>query len=425
MNSRTLLEKVPAFLPAINRNDYEQKAMKNMNNNKIPVTVLSGYLGSGKTTVLNHVLNNRDGLKVAVIVNDLSEVNVDAALVRDGGGLSRTDEKLVEMSNGCICCTLREDLLREVEKLAKENRFDYILIESTGIGEPVPVAQTFTYLDEDQGIDLSRYSKLDCMVTVVDAYRFWHDFSSGETLLERSQATGENDMREVVDLLIDQIEFCDVLVLNKCDLVDEDELQRLEGVLRKLQPGAKLIRTEHGRVNPSEILNTDLFDFDKASTSAGWIQELERSVHTPETEEYGISSFVYERVKPFHPERLALWMENWPEEVVRAKGIVWLASRDRLAQSLSQAGPSIQFGPMGYWIAALSEEERRAHLQEEPELAARWHPLYGDRINKLVFIGMEMDRTRLIAGLDACLLSEEEMNEDWSRFPDELPNVLE
>ncbi|MFX3634248.1 MAG: GTP-binding protein [Candidatus Pristimantibacillus sp.] len=390
---------------------------------KIPVTVLSGYLGAGKTTILNHVLNNRDGLKVAVIVNDLSEVNIDAALIKNGGGLSRTDEKLVEMSNGCICCTLREDLLREVERLAKEGRFDYILIESTGVGEPVPVAQTFTYIDEEQGIDLTKYCRLDCMVTVVDAYRFWQDYSSGETLLDRSQAVGEEDTREVVDLLIDQIEFCDVLLLNKCDMVAEEELVELEGVLRKLQPRAKLIRTVKGIVEPSEILNTGLFDFEAASRSAGWIKELEAPVHTPETEEYGISSFVYERVKPFHPMRLMKWMEEWPTDVVRAKGIMWLASRGQQAQSISQAGPSIQFGPAGLWAAALPEEERAVLLEEEHELSEKWHAEYGDRINKVVFIGIALDRADIEASLDECLLSGEEMAEDWSSFADPFPNV--
>ncbi|WP_138753042.1 GTP-binding protein [Paenibacillus sinopodophylli] len=391
--------------------------------NKIPVTVLSGYLGAGKTTIMNHVLNNREGLRVAVIVNDLSELNVDAALIKDGGGLSRTEEKLVEMSNGCICCTLREDLLVEVEKLAKENRFDYILIESTGVGEPVPVAQTFSYIDDEQGIDLTQFCQLDCMVTVVDAYRFWHDYASGETLLDRSQAVGEDDTREVVDLLIDQIEFCDVLVLNKCDLVGEEELIELEGVLRTLQPRATFIRTSRGEIDPRAILNTGLFDFDEASQSAGWMKEMAAHTHTPETEEYGIASFVYERTKPFHPQRLMGWMEEWPEEIVRAKGMVWLATRNDYAQSLSQAGPSIQFGPAGQWAAALPEEERKAVLLEDPELAELWHEEYGDRINKVVFIGIEMDRSKLVDSLDRCLLSDGELELDWDEFSDDFPNA--
>lgn len=394
-----------------------------MSANKIPVTVLSGYLGAGKTTVLNHILHHRHGLKIAVIVNDLSEVNIDAALIKEGGGISRTEEKLVEMSNGCICCTLREDLLREVEKLAMENRFDYILIESTGVGEPVPVAQTFTYLDEEQGIDLSRFCRLDCMVTVVDAYRFWHDFSSGESLLDRDQAVGDEDTREVVDLLIDQIEFCDVLLLNKCDLIAEEELLEMEGVLRKLQPRAKIIRTVKGQIDPSEIINTGLFNFEEASGSAGWIAELNKPVHTPETEEYGISSFVYERVRPFHPERLLKWIEDWPVEVVRAKGIMWLASRNNMGQSLSQAGPSIQFGPSGHWVASLPEEEQKLWLSEEPELKKRWHSTYGDRINQVVFIGIEMNQTEIVKELDACLLTDAEMDQDWNLFMDELPNI--
>jgi len=392
-----------------------------MNDNKIPVTVLSGYLGAGKTTVLNHVLNNRNGLKVAVIVNDLSEVNIDADLIKNGGGLSRTNEKLVELSNGCICCTLREDLLHEVEKLAKENRFDYLLIESTGVGEPVPVAQTFTYVDEAQGIDLSRYCRLDCMVTVVDAYRFWHDYSSGETLLDRGHAVGEEDTRDVVDLLVDQIEFCDVLILNKCDMVEENDLQQLEAALRKLQPRARLLRTVNGQVDPGQILNTGLFNFDEASASAGWIQEMEKPAHTPETEEYGISSFVYERRRPFHPGRLMEWMSEWPPEIVRAKGIVWLATRNEMGQSISQAGPSIQFGPAGYWIASLPEEERRLYLLEDEKLRSSWHPSYGDRASKMVMIGMEMDIPSIASALDSCLLTEEEMTRDWRSFRDEFP----
>jgi G3E family GTPase len=392
------------------------------NKNKLPVTVLSGYLGAGKTTILNHVLNNRSGLRVAVIVNDLGEVNIDAELIKDSGGLSRTDEKLVEMSNGCICCTLREDLLREVERLAKENRFDYVLIESTGVGEPIPVAQTFTYIDEEHGIDLTQFCRLDTMVTVVDAYRFWSDFSSGETLLDRKQAVGEEDTREIVDLLIDQIEFCDVLILNKCDRVGEKELGELGNVLRSLQPRANLIRSEYGRINPSDILNTGLFDFDEASQSAGWMQEMAKESHVPETEEYGISSFVYERIRPFHPGRLMEWMSELPAEVVRAKGMVWLATRNDMAQNFSQAGPSIQFGPAGQWVASLPESEREEILLEDEKVAEYWDSVYGDRINKIVFIGLSMNRQQLTDELDDCLLSDIEMDMDWNGFPDDFPN---
>ncbi|MDQ1910188.1 GTP-binding protein [Paenibacillus sp. GD4] len=390
---------------------------------KIPVTVLSGYLGAGKTTVLNQILTNKQGLRVAVIVNDLGEVNVDADLIKEGGGLSQTEEKLVEMSNGCICCTLREDLLREVERLARDGRFDYILIESTGVGEPIPVAQTFSYIDEEHGIDLTRFCRLDTMVTVVDAYRFWHDYSSGESLLDRQQAVGEDDTRDVVDLLLSQIEFCDVLLLNKCDLVEEEELAELEQVLRKLQPRAVIFRTTRGMVDPKHLLNTGRFDFDEASTSAGWMKELEQGHHTPETEEYGISSFVYERRRPFHTERLTEWMTDWPEEVVRAKGMVWLASRNDMAQSLSQAGPSIQFGPAGMWVSALPSEEREALLAEEPELLQAWDPVYGDRITRFVLIGIHMNKTVITEKLDQCLLTDEEMRSDWSQIHDGLPNA--
>lgn len=388
---------------------------------KIPVTVLSGYLGAGKTTILNHVLNNREGLKVAVIVNDLSEVNIDAGLIRDGGGLSRTEEKLIEMSNGCICCTLRDDLLQEVERLARDNRFDYILIESTGIGEPLPVAQTFTYIDEEQGIDLSRLTRLDCMVTVVDAYHFWQDYNTRETLQDRSQEAGEGDTRGVVHLLIDQVEFCDVLIMNKCDMVSEDELVKLEAALRSLQPRAKIIRTSHGKVDPKEILNTHLFDFEAASRSAGWIQELQKEHHTPETEEYGISSFVYSRKKPFHPERLLQWLGSWPKEVVRSKGLMWVATRNHLALSFSQAGVSRQISPAGLWVAALSEEERLAYFGGEFVKTPDWDEQWGDRITKLVFIGVSLDRDKIIETLDEALLTEEEMASNWRAFNDPLP----
>ncbi|WP_419878286.1 GTP-binding protein [Brevibacillus centrosporus] len=394
-----------------------------MTDKRIPVTVLSGYLGTGKTTLLNHVLNNRDGLRVAVIVNDLSEVNVDGALVSQGGGISRVEEKVVEMSNGCICCTLREDLLTEVERLALEGRYDYILIESTGIGEPVPVAQTFTYLDEENGINLSAHCRLDTMVTVVDAYRFWHDFSSGESLLDREQAVGEEDTREVVDLLISQIEFCDVLILNKCDLVDPEDLQQLEGVLRKLQPNARLIRSKRGQVEPHEILNTGLFDFERASQSAGWIAELQKEEHTPETDEYGISSFVFRARRPLHPERFGKWLTQWPEEVVRAKGFFWLATRNDVAMTLSQAGPSIEVGVAGLWTAALPEAERQILLAEDPEWQAGWDPEHGDRINELVFIGIDLNREQIEDQLQMCLLTDEEFAADWSLLPDPLPTA--
>lgn len=390
-------------------------------NNRIPVTVLSGYLGSGKTTVLNHVLHNREGLKVAVIVNDMSEVNIDADLVRGEGSLSRTDEKLVEMSNGCICCTLREDLVQEVQKLAQENHFDYILIESTGISEPVPVAQTFVYPDEVSGVQLSDLARLDCMVTVADANRFWKDFSSGQSLLDRKEALSEEDTREVVDLLIDQVETCDVLLLNKCDLVSEDELAKVEGILRKLQPNAKIIRTVKGQVAPAEILNTGLFDFEKARQSPGWIQELQKEEHVPETDEYGISSFVYRRRRPFHPERLAAFMGDWPEEVVRAKGIAWLAVREDVAASVSQAGPSIQFGPAGYWVAALTEQEQQELLRSEPDVRRKWDNVWGDRMTELVMIGIGMEQEQIERELDECLLTDREMQLDWSTFHNPLP----
>jgi len=390
-------------------------------NNKIPVTVLSGYLGAGKTTILNNVLNNRDGLKVAVIVNDMSEVNIDAELVRKGTTLSRTEEKLVEMSNGCICCTLREDLLREVERLCKEGRFDYILIESTGISEPVPVAQTFSYVDDTLGIDLNKYCRLDTMVTVVDAYNFWNDYQSGQSLLQRQQALGEEDEREVADLLIDQIEFCDVLVINKCDMVDNEKLDLLEKTLRKLQPNAKIIKTSFGKIDPKEILNTKLFDFDKASRSAGWIKELQRSFHTPETEEYGISSFIFRRRRPFHPERLMEFFNNFPSNIIRSKGILWLATRNSIAINYSQAGKSIKVEPSGRWIADLPENEIKQYLKEYPSLKKLWNDKFGDRMNEIVFIGTSLNAADVTQQLNKCLLSDEEMKMNWIEFEDNFP----
>ncbi len=397
-----------------------------METERLPVTVLSGFLGAGKTTVLNHVLNNREGRKVAVIVNDMSEINIDASLVKQEVELNRTEEKLVEMSNGCICCTLREDLLLEVKELARNKRFDYLMIESTGISEPLPVAETFTFEDES-GESLAEVARLDTMVTVVDAVNFIKDFEEALDLLDRGESLGEDDERNVADLLIDQIEFCDVILISKTDLIDTKQLDNLKAILQGLNRTAEILPIENGKVPLNKVINTQKFDFLKAQQAPGWLQEM-RGEHKPETEEYGIKSFVYAARKPFYPDKFYDFLhQNWDKldgKLLRSKGYFWLATRPEYAIQWSQAGGVARYSFAGMFWKAVPENQWPEDEEYLASIREKWIEPFGDMRQELVFIGQSLNENKIRKQLDACLLSDDDLLKGkayWALLDDPFP----
>ena len=391
---------------------------------QLPVTVLSGFLGAGKTTVLSHILNNRQGRKVAVIVNDMSEINIDSAIVQSEVSLNRSEEKLVEMSNGCICCTLREDLLEEVTKLSKEGRFDYLVIESTGISEPLPVAETFTFADEN-GVSLSDVADLDTMVTVVDAVNFMKDYDEAKYLQDTGESLGEEDERSVADLLVDQVEFADVILISKTDLVSSADIERLTAILKTLNTDAKIVPIFQGQVYIDEVLNTGLFDFERTQQAPGWLKEM-RGEHVPETEEYGIGSFTYEARRPFHPEKFHEFLHGTDKygKLIRSKGYFWLASRPEFAGQWSQAGGIARYGFAGMFWKAIPEKNWPTDEEYLASIKKSWVEPFGDMRQELVFIGQSLDQYAMTQALDDCLLSEDELLRGkayWTTLQDPFP----
>ena len=398
--------------------------MNTIVSSRLPVTVLSGFLGAGKTTVLSHILNNRENKKVAVIVNDMSEINIDASLVENEVSLNHSEEKLVEMSNGCICCTLREDLLIEINKLAEEKKFDYLVIESTGISEPLPVAETFTFEDEN-GVSLSDAANLDTMVTVVDAVNFIKDYEEAKYLQETGESLGEDDERSVADLLVDQIEFADVILISKTDLVEDKDIDKLKAIIKTLNTQAEIIPIKEGNIEIDKVLNTGLFDFAKAKEAPGWLKEM-RGEHIPETEEYGISSFTYTARRPFLPEKFYNFLHSTEKygKLIRSKGFFWLGSRLEYAGQWSQAGGIARYGFAGMFWRSVPKQDWPTDEQTLASIKANWVEPFGDMRQELVFIGQGLDESAIKKALDECLVSEDDMlkgEEFWTNLDDPFP----